>query len=103
MQERRKFERFQLRLPGKIETVAIRRRKETSELFTDDVSAGGAFFPTDHPLPLGTQVQLQLILANERIRQLTGEEGCMRLEGTVVRSEPTGMAISFDENYDIVK
>ena len=102
VRERRKFERFSLRLPTKIEVVSPEQKRDTFELLTSDVSAGGAFFPTNEPLPTNTQVQLRLILLNEMIRELTGAQGCMMLEGVVVRSGPTGMAIYFDENYDAV-
>ena len=102
MRERRKFERLSLRLPTKMEVVSPQQKRDTFELLTSDVSAGGAFFPTNEPLPTGTQVQLQLTLASETIRELTAAQGCMTLEGTVVRSGPTGMAVHFDENYDTV-
>ena len=102
MRERRKFERFSLGLPTKIELVSPQEKKETFEFLTSDVSAGGAFFPTNEPFPNGTQVQLRLILRNGIIKELTGTQGCVRLEGKVIRSDPSGMAIYFDENYDTV-
>ena len=102
MQERRKFERFSLRLPAKIEVVSPQQERETLELFTSDVSASGAFFPTNEPLPTGAQVQLRLSLLSAIIRKLTGAQGCVMLEGKVIRSGPSGMAIYFDENYNSV-
>ena len=102
VRERRKFERFSLGLPTRIEVVSPQQKNETFELLTSDVSAGGAFFPTNKPFPTGTQVQLRLILLNEIIRELTGAQGCVRLVGKVIRSNLTGMAIYFDENYDAV-
>ena len=102
MQERRKFERFSLGLPTKIEVVSPQQKRETFEHLTSDVSAGGAFFSTEESLPTGAQVQLRLILHNVMIRELTGAQGCVMLEGTVVRSGPSGMAIYFDENYNSV-
>ena len=102
MKERRKFERFSLGLPAKIEVLNPQRERETCELLTRDVSAGGAFFLTDEPFPTGTQVQLRLSLFSEIIRELTGTQGSLRIEGKVIRSGPSGMAIYFDENYDTV-
>ena len=102
VRERRRFERFSLRLPTKIEVVSPQNEREPFELLTSDVSASGAFFPTNETLPTGTQVKLKLVMVNEIVRELTGVQGCIRLDGTVVRSDPMGMAIYFDENYDNV-
>ena len=102
MKERRKFERYSLGLPAKIEVVSPQREREAFELLTSDVSAGGAFFPTTEPFPAGTQVQLRLSLLSAIIRELTGTQGSLRLEGKVIRSGPYGMAIYFDENYNSV-
>lgn len=102
MEEQRKFERFTLRLPTTIETDGPEQEKETFDLLTKDVSAGGAFFTTNKPFPKDTQVKLRLILLNETVKELTGTQGCLELEGTVVRTGPNGMAICFDENYDLI-
>ena len=102
MEEKRKFERFSLGLPTKIEVVSPQQERETFEFFTSDVSASGAFFPTNEPFPTGTQVQLRLSLLSAIIRKLTGTQGSLEIEGKVIRSDPSGMAIYFDENYDSV-
>lgn len=103
MEEQRKFKRFTLRLPTKIETVGPKQEKRTFNLLTRDVSAGGAFFFTDKPIPKGAQVKLELILSNDTIKALTGAQGCLKVGGTVVRTGPAMMAIRFDENYDFVR
>ena len=100
--EQRKFERFTLRLPTTIETVGPEQVKETFDLLSRDVSASGAFFPTNKPFQKDTQVKLKLILFNEKIKELIGTQGCLEIEGTVVRSGPNEMAICFDENYDLI-
>ena len=102
MKERRRFERFSLGLLARIEVVSPQQERDTLELFTSDVSAGGAFFPTNEPFPTGTQVHLRLRLLSAIIKELTGTEGSLRLEGKVIRSGSSGMAIYFDENYDTV-
>ena len=101
MQERRKYERFDLRLPGKIEVVTS-DKQEVLDLLTSDVSAGGAFFRTAEPIPKGAGVKVRLVIASERIKELTGAQGLIKVDGTVVRRNATGMAISFDEDYQIV-
>ena len=101
MQERRKYERFDLRLPGKIE-VATSGKQEVLDLVTSNVSAGGAFFHTAEPIPEGEGVKVRLVVGSERIREMTGGQGLIKVKGTVVRCSPIGMAICFNEKYQIV-
>ena len=101
MQERRKYERFDLRLPGKIEVVTL-GKPEVLHAVTRDVSAGGAFFHTAEPVPEGVQVKLIIILASEGLKELTCAECLIKVGGTVVRSGPKGVAIGFVENYQVM-
>ena len=88
---RRKLERFDLRLPAKV--GAIGRGKELQHLMTRNVSADGAFFESISPFSKNTSVRAVVKLPN-------GAE--IKVDGLVLRSEPTGMAICFDEGYKIV-
>ncbi|UCG11137.1 MAG: PilZ domain-containing protein [Deltaproteobacteria bacterium] len=99
MKERRRYERFSLELPAKLEIVTQGEDTQTFDLSTSDISAGGAFFPTKHPFPQGTNIQIRLTVVSDRLRQLTRAEGYVEVGGTVVRSEPAGMAVCFDETY----
>ena len=101
MHERRKYERFDLRLPGKIEMVTL-GKPEVFGAVTRDVSAGGAFFHTAEPVPEGVRVKLIMILSSEKLKELTSAECLIKIGGTVVRSGPKGMAIGFDENYQVM-
>jgi len=101
MQERRKYERFPLRLPGKIEVV-ISAKQEVLDVVTTDVSAGGALFHTVEPIPEGAGVKVSLVVGSERIKEMTGAQGLVKVEGTVVRSSPTAMAICFEEKHQIM-
>ena len=98
--EQRKFERFTLRLPTTIEAVGLEQEKETFDLMSRDVSAGGAFFPTERSIPQDTKVKLRLTLLSETVKEMTGTQGFLEIEGTVVRTGPNGIAVCFDENYD---
>ena len=88
---RRRLERFDLRVPAKVE--AIGRSKEIQHLMTRNVSADGAFLESIRPFFQNTSVRTVLKLPN-------GAE--IKVDGLVLRSEPTGMAIRFDEGYKIV-
>ena len=101
MQERRKYERFGLRLPGKIEVIAS-RKQEILDVLTNDISACGGFFHSAKPVPEEAQVKIELIVDSERLEELTGSQGLIRVEGTVVRSGLKGMAICFHENHQLM-
>lgn len=101
MEERRKYERFDLRLPGRIE-VLTSGKQQVLDLLTSDVSAGGVFFCTTKSISQGTQVTLGLTLTSQRLKELTAAQALIKVEGTVVRCNAKGMAVSFDEDYEIV-
>jgi c-di-GMP-binding flagellar brake protein YcgR len=88
-EERRKMIRFPIRLPVRLKGPGD---SATLEMETRDVSAGGAFLPTDNPLPVGIKVALELVLLNH---VASGPRTLLRTKARVVRSEPSGMAVEF--------
>ena len=102
MKERRTYERFQLSLPARLELNSS-KRTEIFELQTQDISAAGALLVgTTEQFPAGTRCHLELIVASERIKELTGVQGLIKIEGTIVRSTPDGVAICFDGDCQIL-
>lgn len=101
MQERRKYERFDLSLPAKIEVVTF-EEQEVLDALTDNVSAGGGFFHSAKPIPEDVQVKIELIVNSERLKELTGTQGLIKVEGRVVRSSPRGIAIWFHKNHQLL-
>jgi hypothetical protein len=101
MMKRRVCERFQLVLPTRVEVVSSDEGR-VFEARTRDISAKGAFLSTREALPEGTEVRLNLTIENERIRELTGTQGFINVEGKVVRSTPEGIAICFDGEAKIL-
>ena len=101
MEERRRYERFSLRLSANIQAVSSDKR-ELIDLLTRDVSAGGAFLHTRRPLAEGTEVKLRLIVTSKRLKQLTGSQSLLRVTGTVTRTGPNGMAVCFDQKHHIM-
>ena len=102
MKERRKYERFQLELPARL-TMNSSERTEIIELQTRDISAAGALLSgTTAQFPAGTRCQLELIVISERIKELTGVQGLIKIEGTIVRSTPEGVAVFFDGKCEIL-
>ena len=102
MEERRKLERFSFEVPANIEVVSSAETQKILDLSTGNVCSGGAFFPTTRALPEGTKVTVDLILPLDRVKELTGHTGAIvKVDGTVVRCESAGMAICFNEDYQV--
>ena len=102
MNERRKHERLQLELPARLEKSSV-ERTEIFDLQTQDISAAGALLVgTTEQFQVGTRCQLELIVSSERIKELTGVQGLIKIEGTIVRSTPEGVVICFDGNCQIM-
>ncbi len=106
MAEKRKLERFDLKIPAKIKQADLSqndRGEEVPDLTTNDVSSGGAFFHTTKPLPTGTEVKIELILPLDKLKELSEDilHALIKVSGTVIRTESGGMASSFDSNYQL--
>ncbi len=103
MTDKRRLERFDLELPARIEFPTSDRKKSLLNLLTTNICSGGAYFHTTQPLPKGTQVKIDLVLPLDKLRKLKDEHkrAYIKVTGTVLRSESEGMAIFFDEDYQI--
>ena len=101
MKERRASERFQLELKGRMETLHT-DQPVIMEVMTRDISARGALLKAPESLPEGTRFRLRLTVPSERIKELTGAQSLIRVEGQVIRSTPTGMAVCFDASYQLL-
>lgn len=99
--DRRHLERFKLQLLSHISVRGPDKDLKTIKLMTQDVCSGGAFFKTPEPLPVGTQIELDLILKIDRLKELTGKSALVNLSGTIIRTHDQGMAISFDDDFQI--
>jgi len=98
--ERRRLERFDLQVPAKIEVLSSPDTASILELLTKDICAGGAYFPTKTALASGTKVKLDILLPVRNVNSLSDNtRGLIKVNGTVIRSGPAGMAIGFDTGY----
>ena len=104
MNDNRRLERFDLEIPAAVEFLALDHEQKILNLLTTNISSGGAYFHTTQPLPKGTQVKIDLALPLDRLRKLKDEckQAYIKVTGTVLRSESEGMAICFDEDYQIM-
>ncbi len=72
--------------------------EQVFELSTKDVSSGGAFFPMEAPLSIGTKVRITLYLSFPAIRDFP-KMAKVTTEGQVVRSNEQGIAVAFSGRY----
>jgi len=112
--ERRMHERFSMRIQAKMTAETLSGKTPMMEFLTANISAGGAFIETDHPLPLVSKVRLEFLLSLEDLQMLKfilslktlkewkGKRVWICATGIVTRSEPGGMGLIFDENYQII-
>jgi hypothetical protein len=94
MDNLRQFERFPLNLPVRAE-VYTPDKKQVFDLKTKDISASGAFVFTPEQFPNSTNIKLNLVVPNGRIKQLTNAQSLIDCEGQVVRFTAKGVAIHF--------
>ena len=98
--ENRKMERFSLDLAGLL-SVSGKAKEKKRELKTVDICAGGAFFSTSEPIPLGAEVSVNLILPLDRFKELKTKKALIKVNGKVIRREQNGLAVCFDSRYKI--
>jgi len=105
IEEKRTQERFDLEIPAKIELRTSGEEKEVLDLLTSNICSGGAFLHTVQPLPAGSEVKIDLILQLPELKELEDDyqQGHVYIgvTGSVLRSESTGMAVCFNEDYQI--
>jgi hypothetical protein len=102
MNERRKMERFSLQLLARVSVRGEGEGQHDIELLTKNISAGGAFIQTPGSLPIGTRLNIEVLLPIGEIKKVKGEMALIKVTGSVIRIDEKGMAISFDEDYQIL-
>jgi len=101
MKQKRRLERFDLKMPAKIESMTSDQEEKILNLLTSNICSGGAFFHTTQPLPEGSQVKIDLVLPLDNLKKLKDDckQAYIEVTGRVLRSESEGMAILFDKDY----
>lgn len=101
-QDHRRLERFAVQLPATISTSGSALDQNVLALQTVDISSSGAFFQTASPMPVGSEVKIELVVDLEKLRQMSGQHARIQVSGYVVRVKENGMAVCFDEEYQIL-
>lgn len=112
--ERRIQERFSLNLKARISCQFFDEAPTDSiETVAANISAGGAFLQTRQTLPLSSKVQIEFILSFEDLKRLkfilsmstllstSGKDVWVKASGIVIRQEDHGVAVIFDQNYQL--
>jgi hypothetical protein len=100
--EGRRTERFELELPAELAAAGLSESEAKIAAKTVDVSAGGAFFLTKKSVSVGTPVEIELLLPLDKLKKIKGKRAQIKVSGIVVRSVKKGLAVCFDENYEIL-
>ena len=101
--EKRKLERFNIEVPSKIEMMSTADNMEKQDLLTSNVCSGGAYFKTAQPLPVDTEISVELVLPLDKFKKQPSAyaKAQIRLTGKVLRAESNGMGICFEKDYQI--
>ena len=101
--EKRKLERFNLEVSAKIGVLSTTEDTERLDLLTSNVCSGGAYFKTAQPLPVDTEISVELVLPLDKFKKQPSAyaKAQIRLTGKVLRAESNGMGICFEKDYQI--
>jgi hypothetical protein len=103
MTDKRKYNRFDIRVPAVIEFTLHEEENNVKDCQTINLSAGGAFVHSLQPLEEGTPVRIELLLQFQELETPTNPHGDLKIAaaGVVLRTGHEGIAIRFNENYEI--
>lgn len=101
MQEKRKVERFDLRVETRLRVHGLSAGPETIQFFSRDVSSSGIFLMTEKPLPLGTMVDVTMAIENELAGVPAKKTITLNNSGMVIRTSRQGMAIHFKKQSQL--
>ena len=101
----RRSERYSLELNAKIVVSGVQEDNIQPHMTskTVDINSGGAFFKTGSPLPVGSEVDIELHLPLDQLKTMKGDKVRIKVSGEVVRAIQQGMAVSFSEDFNISK
>jgi c-di-GMP-binding flagellar brake protein YcgR len=100
--QRRKIKRFDLELATYLSVANQGNKQESFEFITSNICAGGAFFKTDKPLTVGTDVKLTINLPLGKFENVKHTISYIDVSGSVIRTNHQGMAVCFDRKHKIL-
>jgi hypothetical protein len=105
MSDKRKFKRYDINVPVRVEIKTPAGSLEKFDFEGINLAAGGILIKKGQSLPEGSQIKLEIMFHFEDLKTLENPEGTliMTVTGHVVRTESKGIAIHFDEDYEMSK
>lgn len=96
----REVERYFLSVPALVEAVG--EKKTEKLLLTRDISNKGSYLHTNSPMEINTRVKISVIMkiGKDRATEL-GNHVFYKFSGYIHRVEKDGMAVKFDEDYQL--
>ena len=102
MIEKRKVERFDLELEAFVSLPGETDPSDMGKLVTRDVSMNGVYLVTDAPLPVGSKVNVDMILTLGGRKKQKTQQAWIKASGKVLRTDNQGMAVSFNDQSRIL-
>ena len=100
--EKRKVERFDLELEAFVSLPGETDPTDMGNLVTRDVSMSGVFLLTDSPLPVGSKVNVDMVLTLGGKKKQNAQQAWIKASGEVLRTDNQGMAVSFNDQSRIL-
>lgn len=101
MQERRREQRFDLKLPCLVTVLESGLKKDLLQIETRNISCSGAYLCTPSPLFAGTRITIEVLVRLDTSETCAHPGSCINLNGQVLRSDAEGLAVKFDGRYQI--
>ena len=102
MNEKRKVERFDLHVETMLQVKDEGLIDRNQRLVSRDISSDGVFLETSNPLPVGTEVDLNLLLSLNKLNSyLKNKVVNISTSGKVIRIDEQGFAVQFDKQHKV--
>ena len=103
MGEKRKFGRYDINIPVKVEIQNQDGMSETINLEAINLAAEGVLIRQGMSLPECSEIKLEVIFNFEDLKTSENREGTliMSVTGHVIRNGLDGIAIRFNEDYEM--
>ena len=105
MNDRRKFQRYNINIPLRVETMRQAELSEKIDFEGINRAAGGMLIKKGQSLPESSPLKIEIIFNFEELNTPENLEGTliMTVTGHVVRNEPEKISIRFNEDYEMSK
>ncbi|MCP5007672.1 MAG: hypothetical protein GY941_27620 [Planctomycetes bacterium] len=94
-------ERFNVVTKCLVNTNGDNSNYGTSICQTVNISASGVFLEAEDLLPIGTQIGLNMVPLSSEQEGYNGEDYMTKITGAVLRTDNNGLAVCFDNEYDV--